>query len=632
MPRAIRCAPMPEATALLRGSTDYALCILDPAGHVSSWNGGAHRLHGYAADEILGRHFSCFYTADDRAQDAPAQALHMAATRGNVESEGWRLRQDGSQFRAYVVLHAIRLPDGQLAGFAKITRDLSEWRAAEDALRASQEQFRLLVQGVTDYAIYMISPVGLVNSWNAGAQRIKGYRAEEIVGTSFARFYTAEDQAAGVPQQLLQIARDEGRVEKEGWRVRKDGTRFWAHVVIDAVRDERGTLIGFAKVTRDITQQREARQALMQSQKMEAIGQLTGGVAHDFNNLLMTVIGSLELLRPALQDNERGVKMLENALAGARRGASLTQRLLSFARRQELSVQPVDLPALIRSMSALLERSLEHSVDVIVRYGGELPAIASDPHQLELAILNLVLNARDAMPKGGAVAISTSRRTVPALADSGWKPGEYVGVTVSDTGVGMDAETLRRATEPYYTTKQPGKGTGLGLSMVHGLAEQSGGRLELRSEPGKGTSATIWMPVSTQPAIAGQAGSGPSPPVRAGLEVLVVDDDELVAATTGGMLEALGHTALTVASAAAALAIVNSSRKLDLLLTDYAMPGTDGAELAAQVRALRPSLPITLVSGYVHGSEELAPYSRLAKPFSLDELAAVIDEAVPGRH
>jgi PAS domain S-box-containing protein len=289
---------------LVEAVTDYAIYMLDPVGTVTSWNAGAQRFKGYEASEILGENFARFYEPADRADGLPARALATAAREGKFEAEGWRVRKDGSRFWAHVVIDPIRDQSGGLLGFAKITRDLTERRQAEEELRRSEERLRRLVEGVTDYAIYMLDPTGVVSNWNTGAQRIKGYRADEIVGQHFSRFYGEEDRARGEPARGLGIAERQGRFETEAWRVRKDGSRFWANVVIDAIRDPSGRLLGFAKITRDITERRDAqlaldrtRDALLQSQKIEAIGKLTGGVAHDFNNLLTVVLGSLDMLR-----------------------------------------------------------------------------------------------------------------------------------------------------------------------------------------------------------------------------------------------------------------------------------------------------------------------------------------------
>jgi PAS domain S-box-containing protein len=296
---------------LISGINDYAIYMLDPQGHVSSWNAGANRFKGYVAQEILGEHFSRFYTDEDRASGLPARALQTALEQGKFEAEGWRVRKDGTRFWAHVVIDPIYNEDGDLLGFAKVTRDVTERKQAEDKLRESEQRFRLLVQGVTDYAIYMLSPEGLVTNWNSGAERIKGYTQDEIVGSHFSRFYTPEDRSAGVPARALATAGATGRFEAEGCRVRKDGTRFWAHVIIDAIRDEDGELVGFAKITRDLTEKKRAAEALeaadralYQAQKMESIGQLTGGIAHDFNNLLSVLSSGLEVL--AMQRGEAG--------------------------------------------------------------------------------------------------------------------------------------------------------------------------------------------------------------------------------------------------------------------------------------------------------------------------------------
>ena len=622
---------------LVNSITDYAIYLLDPEGRVTSWNLGAERFKGYDAQEIIGQHFSRFYTDEDRAAGAPAKALECARAEGRYENEGWRVRKDGSRFWAHVVIDTVRAPDGELLGYAKITRDLTERRAATEALRYSQEQFRLLVQGVTDYAIYLLDPLGRVISWNAGAQRIKGYRADEIVGEHFSKFYTPEDRAAGAPERALKIVLADGRYETEGWRVRKDGSRFWAHVVIDPVRDDDGKIIGFAKITRDITERREAqqaldraREALFQAQKLEAIGQLTGGVAHDFNNLLMAVLGSLELVRKRLPHDPKISPLIENAILGAERGAALTQRMLAFARKQELDTQAVELPALVRGMTGLLQRSLGPSIEIEVKFPPGLAPARTDPNQLEALVLNLVLNARDAMPKGGRIRIQGAPEIVGEEAKIGLKAGAYVRLSVIDTGEGMDAETLARAAEPFFTTKGVGKGTGLGLSMAHGLAEQSGGRLVLRSQPGEGTTVDLWLPqaeaIDERQVIVGENQDEES--ITPSLVVLAVDDDSLVLMNTVAMLEDLGHKVFPATSAVDALATLRRE-KIDLVITDYAMPHITGVELAETARTYRPEAPIILATGYA----ELPPdiqreLPRLSKPFHQRELAIAIRKAI----
>ncbi|MDB5406270.1 MAG: Histidine kinase, partial [Rhodospirillales bacterium] len=626
---------------LIEGVTDYAIYMLDPDGLVASWNAGARRFKGYEESEVLGTHFSRFYLEEERRAGVPELALETARREGKFEREGWRVRKDGSRFWAHVVIDPIRTPAGEFVGYAKITRDLTERKFAQEKLRRSEEQFRLLVQGVTDYAIYMLDPDGRVSTWNAGAQRIKGYRPEEIIGEHFSRFYTQEDRERGEPQRALEIAAREGRYEREAWRVRKDGTRFWTSVVLDAIRDETGELIGFAKVTRDITERREAqraleetREALFQSQKMDSIGQLTGGIAHDFNNLLMAILGSLAIVRKRLPEDPRITPFIENAVQGAERGAALTQRMLAFARRQDLKPEAIDVPALVRGMSDLLQRSLGPSVALETRFPLKLAAVEADANQLELALLNLAVNARDAMPEGGSIIVGAREENVAGGHAGDLKPGNYVCLSVTDSGKGMDAATLERATEPFFTTKGVGKGTGLGLAMVHGMAEQSGGRLSLKSRAGEGTTAELWLPLAKPN---GKAVTREDPPVVQGadeamekLSILAVDDDDLVLMNTTALLEDLGHTVFEARSGKEALEVLRRESTVDLVITDQAMPEMTGVQLAATIKAEWPRLPIIVATGYAElpagaGGDLL----KLAKPFSqsqLEETVAIATE------
>jgi PAS domain S-box-containing protein len=613
---------------LVDAITDYAIYMLDTEGRISSWNAGAQRFKGYTESEILGEHFSRFYTPEDLAAGIPAKALSTAEAEGRFEAEGWRVRKDGERFWAHVVIDAIRDQHGQLLGFAKITRDLSERKAAEEVLKQSEEQFRLLVQGVTDYAIYMLDPTGHVSSWNAGAERIKGYRPEEIIGQHFSRFYTDEDKAEDMPRKALEIAAREGRFEKEGWRLRKDGTRFWANVIIDAIHLEDGKLIGFAKITRDITEKRKAEQALeqaqqelFQAQKMEAVGQLTSGVAHDFNNLLMAILGSLEIARKRALEGQNVVDLIDNAIVGAKRGASLTQRLLAFSRKQDLKLEVVDAPALVREMAELLQRSIGPTVEISTTFPLSLPPVQSDPNQLESALLNLVVNARDAMPDGGVIAISARKHSLKPKQIPDLPEGDYVCLSVKDEGEGMDAETLEKAATPFFTTKGIGKGTGLGLSMVQGLMAQSGGRLIMKSAPGQGTTAELWLPVAGITADPTPAAETPASAPIPALTVLAVDDDSLVLMNTVLMLEDLGHTVIEASSGDEALRILEHKPLPDVLITDHAMPHMTGAELARRVAERHPKLRVILATGYAElPGGEGAGLARLSKPFSQEQL------------
>ena len=625
--------------SLLEPVTDYAICMLDASGIVTRWNAGAQRLKGYRAEEIIGEHFSRFYTEEDNVSGLPVIALERAARDGKFEGEGWRIKKDGSRFWAHVVIDPIHSGSGEVVEYANVTRDLTEHKASDEALRWREEQFKILVQGVTDYAIYMLDLEGNVTTWNTGAQRIKGYPPSEIIGQHFSRFYTQEDLDLDLPKKALETAAEQGRFEKEGWRVRKDGTRFWASVIIDAVRNEAGELVGFAKVTRDVTERTRnqhelarAREALFQSQKMETIGQLTGGVAHDFNNLLMAVLGSLELVRKRLPDDPKTLALLDNAMQGAQRGATLTKRMLAFARRQELHLEPVDVPALVRGMADLLERSLGSTVVVETLFPLSLAKVQTDPNQLELALLNLAVNARDAMPNGGVISIAARRATV-SDAPSELPPGDYVCLSLSDEGEGMDEETRERAVEPFFTTKGVGKGTGLGLSMVHGIMKQSDGQLVLHSEVGNGTRAELWLPVTPKQT---KTAATPDPTTDRdhgasvqSLTILAVDDDGLVLMNTVAMLEELGHTVIEAGSGRRALELLRSNSSIDLVVTDQAMPNMTGTQLIREIQVGWPDMPVILATGYSELPDGAGKdISLLSKPFMQSELSQKVSEVM----
>jgi len=634
---------------LVEAITDYAIYMLDTDGRVTSWNSGAERFKGYSEGEILGQHFSRFYTEEDKAIGLPATALRTAREQGRFEHEGWRVRKDGSRFWAHVIIDPIRDSKGELVGYAKITRDLSERREAEKALRESQEQLRLLVQGVTDYALYMLDLEGRVSSWNAGAERIKGYTRNEIHGHHFSRFYTEEEREAGVPTYGLRQAAETGRWETEGWRVRKDGSRFWAHVIIDAIRNDAGEHIGYAKITRDVTERKtaereleETREALFQSQKMEAVGQLTGGVAHDFNNLLTVILGGLDTIaRAKPTETARIRRALDMARHGAERAASLTSRLLAFSRKQALEPTPTDLNILVRNMADLLHRTLGEHVELESVLSPRLWTVEVDQNQLESAILNLAVNARDAMGSGGKLTIETQNtfldESYTAL-DAEVRPGQYVAICVSDTGSGMSAETRARVFEPFFTTKELGRGTGLGLSMVYGFVKQSGGHITIYSEVGEGTTVKLYFPRLNidEEALVMPVEERTYPPGSEEEVVLVVEDNADVRAFSVASLTELGYGVLEAPDPDAALAILKSDRRVDLLFTDVVLPGRTGRELADQAARLRPGLKVLFTTGYsrnaiVHHGRLDPGVRLLQKPFMFDQLATrvreILDEA-----
>ena len=635
---------------LVQSVVDYAIYILDPEGNVSSWNPGAQRIKGYAADEIIGQNFSRFYTAEDREAGLPQQVLKRALEEGRFAGEGWRVRRDGTRFWAMVVVDAIREGD-RVVGFAKVTRDMTEHREASLAALETERRFRLLVQGVTDYAIFMLDPDGLVTNWNTGAQRIKGYAADEIVGQHFSRFYTPEDREAGTPLRALETATRTGRFTAEGWRQRKDGSRFWASVVIDAVRDENGELIGFAKVTRDLTERREAelelersRAALFQSQKMEAVGQLTGGLAHDFNNLLTGITGSLDLMAARLAQGR--INELERYITAAQgaasRAATLTHRLLAFSRQQTLEPKAVDANRLVSNMEELIRRTVGPNIAIETVLAAGLWPCFCDPNQLENAILNLSINSRDAMPEGGRVTIETANTWIDQVGaiERDVPTGQYIAICVTDNGAGMPPEVVARAFDPFYTTKPVGKGTGLGLSMIYGFARQSGGHVRIYSEVGRGTTMKIYLPrhAGGKPTqVDGAEAPRELPRAEAGETVLVVDDEPTVRMLVGDTLAELGYQAIEAADATSGLKVLESDVKIDLLISDIGLPGgMNGKQMADKARLRRPDLKILFITGYAENAAvangHLEPGMQvMSKPFPMDKLAARIRSIIEER-
>jgi PAS domain S-box-containing protein len=623
---------------LIQAVVDYAIYMLDPQGRIVSWNPGAERIKGYTADEIIGEHFSRFYTAEERAAGVPEQALRTAAETGRFTAEAWRCRADGTRFWAMVVIDPI-YHNGTLIGFAKITRDMTAQRRAHLAALESERRFRLLVQGVTDYAIFMLSPAGIVTNWNAGAERIKGYAAVEIVGAHFSRFYAPEDSARGLPERALDIARREGRYEAEAWRYRKDGSRFWAGVVIDAIHDN-GELVGFAKITRDLTERREAqielersREQLFQSQKMEAVGQLTGGLAHDFNNLLAGISGSLELLKKRLAQGRFGDldRFIAAAQGATSRAAALTQRLLAFGRRQNLDTKRISANRLVPDMEEMIQRTVGPAIKVKTELAIGLWATLCDPNQLENAILNLCINARDAMPDGGRLTIGTANTCMDqsSARQRDMAPGEYVAIGVTDTGTGMPPDIVARAFDPFFTTKPLGQGTGLGLSMIYGFAKQSGGQVRIDSEVGSGTTVRIYLPRHHGEPDGDEQPAEPTEPSRAGAgeTVLIVDDEPTVRMLVTEVLAELGYTAIEAADGMSGLKVLESNVRIDLLVTDVGLPGgMNGRQMADAARITRPDLKVLFITGYAEnaavgkGHLETGMYV-LTKPFAMQILA-----------
>jgi PAS domain S-box-containing protein len=526
----------------------------------------------------------------------------------------------------------------------------AEQRAAELAasvsqLEQSERRFRILVEGVTDYAIFMLDPHGTIINWNPGAQRIKGYTNQEIIGQHFSLFYTDTDRANRVPHRALETAAATGKYEAEGWRVRKDGTQFWANVLINCIRDSKGELVGFAKVTRDLTERRAAEDRLQQSQKMEGIGQLTGGVAHDFNNLLTVIMGNLEALQRHLQEDGLDVNRLrrsaDNAMRGARRAESLTQRLLAFSRQQPLEPKPIDVGRLVTGMSDLLRRTLGEQISVETVLAGGLWRALADPNQLEVAILNLAVNARDAMPDGGKLTIETSNVHLDeryASAQIEVLPGQYVMLAVTDNGVGMPPHVKAKAFDPFYTTKDIGHGTGLGLSQVYGFVKQSRGHVKIYSEVGEGTTVKIYLPrYAAKSADAEEEVISGLTHGKGHETILVVEDDEDVRAYSTDSLRDLGYSVLEASSAGMALQVLENHPEIVVLFTDVGLPaGMNGRQLAEEAKRRRPGLKVLFTTGYarnaiVHDGRLDPGVELLTKPFSQTALSEKLRDIIDAK-
>ena len=669
LPRALALpspAQMREANAALRDSeachranfvgAPVPLHILDTGGRIVEVSDRWLDLLGYSRAEVVGSAVGDFQ--EDRGAATRSVFASVLAGAAELRDAPRRfVRRDGAVLDVLASARVERSADGEPARAIVALVDVTARGRAEAALADSERGFRLLVQGVTDYAIYMLDPGGRVTTWNAGARRIKGWAAEEIVGQHFSRFYTEEDRAAAGPERALERAAATGRFEAEGWRVRKDGSRFWASVVIDAIRDEDGALVGFAKVTRDITEKREAERALeaargqlAQAQKMEAIGQLTGGVAHDFNNVLQAVTGNLELIRRRARDERPDVARLAgNALDAASKAAGLTSQLLAFARRQKLDPKPLDPVEVVEGMRGLLARTAGDRIALRVEAEEDAGFCLADRNQLESALLNLAINARDAIgdavvggAAAGAITVSVRPERVEGAAVGGWPPaGDYVRIAVRDDGPGMPEEVRRRAFEPFFTTKAAGKGTGLGLAQIHGFAHQSGGTVRIDSAPGRGTEVAILLPRAAGGAVAAdgavpdagfQEVAEPEPETGFGETVLVVEDDALVRGALAETLRELRYRVVEAADADAALALLDRGAGVDAILSDVAMPGSmDGVGFAVAARARWPGVPVVLATGHVGALDGRALPPRvgvLRKPLGRAAIAVALRRAV----
>jgi PAS domain S-box-containing protein len=488
------------------------------------------------------------------------------------------------------------------------------------------------VEAVTDCAIYMLDPEGYIVSWNSGAERLKRYAADEIVGQHFSVLYNDADRLADVPARALQAAKQQGKWRAEGWRKRKDGSLFWANEVIDAVRDEQGALIGFAEVTRDITEQHQAQEALDKSQeqlgylkKMEALGRLTGSIAHNFNNLLMIVSGHAQTVRRLVKNDAKGLRAVDAIEIATKRGASLTRHMLSFSGRRQLNPETADLKSLIEGFGWLLN-SLIVNIQLTVQIPQDVWPVEIDASELELALVNMVLNSREAMPQGGIITITAENIHLPDHESPKHLAGDFVALRIADTGIGIPAEVLPKIFDPFFTTKESNRSAGLGLSQVYGFAVQSRGAVGAKSQSGKGTEITMFLPRTTAAPIGARSGEDSELATGAGGLVLIVEDDADVADVTASLIDQLGYKCRLAMDAEDALQRFERGEKFDLVFSDVAMPGAmDGFGLAHALRRRYPGVPILLASGLTTPNEAADEgILLLRKPYGLDDLRRAI--------
>jgi PAS domain S-box-containing protein len=612
---------------LIEAVTDYGIFMLDPEGHIMSWNTGAQKLKGWRREEVLGQHFSLFYPEEAKASQWPQEELRLAKARGRFEDEGWRLRKDGTRFWANVVITALYGPTGELTGYAKITRDLTERRKHEEELRASEERFRLLVDGVRDYAIFMLDPQGVVQSWNSGAQAINGYSAPEIIGRHLRTFYTPEDAAAGKAELELKTAREMGRVEEEGWRVRKDGTLYWANAVVTAVYGSDGELRGFAKITRDMSERRRLEELERSSRRMN---EFLAMLAHELRNPLAPIrnavtIMQLETLASPTLRNCRDV--IDRQLTHVTR---LVDDLLDVGR---LTTGKIKLRKELVRLSDVVARSVEVARPLMaarrhhlsVQQPEEPVYVNGDSTRLSQVLQNLLVNAAKYTPEGGNVTLRISTS------------GNFVDMTVSDNGRGIAPEQISSIFQLFVQAEAgmsagTESGLGIGLTLARSLAEMHGGTIQASSPGlGQGSTFTVRLPMAKQASMPQEEERRED--AAANLRVLVIDDNRDSADSATDVLRLLGNRVESAYDGAAGIGVAQRFRP-HMILLDLAMPGMDGFEVRRRLREQHAGAPPFLVAMTGFGNEEDKRRTRsagfdahLTKPVELDALVSLLNEA-----
>ncbi|MEP7300006.1 MAG: PAS domain S-box protein [Caldimonas sp.] len=645
---------------LVESVRDYAIFMLDPQGFVLTWNAGAQRFKGYRADEIIGQHFSRFYPPEALVRGLPAHELEVAMDSGSFEDEGWRVRKDGSLFWANVVITAVRTADSRLLGFAKVTRDLTQRRNHEERLRQSEERFRLLVEGVSDYAIFMLDVDGRVATWNVGAQRIKGYSAEEIIGRHFSIFYPAEANERGWPDHELRVAAEKGSFVDNGWRVRKDGSTLWANVTITALRDEAGKLVGYAKLSRDLTESKRVEAVELASQRREEIlaaerdarmsaqratrikDEFLATLSHELRTPLSAILGWTQVLLRSgtggkAVDVGRAIEVIDR---NARAQVQLIDDLLDLSRimtgKIRLDLQQVALPAIVE---AALDSARPAADAKDIRLKAILdPAeamVSADSARLQQVVWNLLTNAVKFTPKGGQVQVLLQR------------VNSHIDLTVSDTGIGIPANFLPHVFDRFSqrdssTTRRFG-GLGLGLAISKQLVEMHGGSIRVTSQgEGQGSTFVVELPLSivqieeerslrVHPTAETSPGELLSLPKLEGVHVFVVDDEPDAREILARVLQDQGANVTSFGSAAEALAALTTN-KPTVLVSDIGMPEMDGYQLIRSLRAGEPRaarIPALALTAFARAEDRkrslIAGYqAHLAKPFDVGELILVV--------
>jgi two-component system cell cycle sensor histidine kinase/response regulator CckA len=619
---------------LVEAVEDYGIFMLDPAGTISSWNPGAEKIKGYKVEEIIGKHFSGFYTAEDVAAGKPQRGLQIALDEGRFEEEGLRVRKGGETFWAIVTITDIHDSFGQHVGFANVTRDISERKKAEKMLQLRDRAIESFVQGlcITDPAL----PDNPIIYVNESFVRITGYSRDEVLGKN-CRFLQGPKTEPEAIERIRLALRDGRTCSVELLNYRKDGTPFWNGLSISPIRDVAGQVSNFVGVLTDISPSKLLMAQFHQAQKMEAVGRLAGGVAHDFNNLLTIISGYSEMLLGMLPPNDPKRESVKAISEAGERAAGLTRQLLLFSRRALLEAKVLDLNEVVKDTENMLRRMIGEDILLTAVLDPNLNRIKGDHGQIGQILMNLAVNARDAMPKGGKLTIETSDiqlDEVYAAQHPACKPGGYVKLTVSDNGCGMTPEVKAHIFEPFFTTKGLGQGTGLGLATVFGIVKQSGGNIEVYSESGLGTTFKIYLPAVDEP-LQPSTHDQRAAKVTSGTEtVLVVEDEDAVRAIALVALQTQGYKVLHAENGRHALRVAEKHPdRIDLLVTDVVMPGLSGRELAESLAARYPGLKVLYVSGYTddtvirHGILE-AEVAFLQKPYTPRTLARKVRQVL----